>query len=62
MTVDIITSLAVSRYCGRVGDVTSVPQGGLFRNIAQSDILPDISRAHDGATLLCVVPRNKRRH
>ena len=32
--------LAVSRYCGRVGNVTSVTQGGPFRDIAQTDILP----------------------
>ena len=32
--------LAVSRYCGWVGNVTSVPQGGPFRGIAQIDTLP----------------------
>ena len=51
--------LEVSRYCGRVGNVTRVPQGG------PSVILPKLTyyryfACSHNATTLCVVPRGTR--
>ena len=46
--------LAVSRYCGRVGNVTSVPQGGPFRGITQIDTLP-IFRVLTAVPPLCML-------